>query len=109
GLTGTYLEVRQGFATVAEKKEQVSAEAQREASTRLSRRVLNEARTQFAGITGVTIEEGTEVVADEDSHLLWIAVIRSEKVLPAAEQRRIREWLRVRLQVDAISVFFVPE
>ncbi|GAB4438707.1 MAG: DUF389 domain-containing protein [Turneriella sp.] len=109
GLGGANLEVRQGFATVTEKKEQLSAEAEREAATRLSRRVLNEARTQFAGITGVTIEEATEVLSDQDSRPLWIAVIRSEKLLPPSVQRRMREWLRVRLQLDTVGVFFVAE
>jgi uncharacterized hydrophobic protein (TIGR00271 family) len=107
GLAGTQLEVRQGFATDTEKKEQVSAEAQREASTRLSRRVLSEARTQFSGIIGITIEEGTEVTADENVQPHWIAVIRTSRVLSAAEKRRMREWLRIRLQVDSVSVLFI--
>jgi uncharacterized hydrophobic protein (TIGR00271 family) len=109
GLEGAQLDVRQGFATDAEKKEQVSAEAQREAAVRLSRQLFNEARTQFATVTGMAVAQDVEVVNENDSDSIWIALIRSAKRLPAAEQRRIREWLRVRLQVDTISVFFVSE
>lgn len=109
GLAGTQLEVRQGFATTTEKKDQFSAEAQREASTRLARRILSEVRTQYRGITGVTIEEGVEVAENDESTPVWIAVLRSENSLRRQEQLRIREWLRVRLQVEKVSVFFVTE
>ncbi len=109
GLTDTYLEVRQGFATESDKKEKISAEAQREAATQLSRRVFNELRTQFSTVTGVAIEEGTEIVAEDEQRPIWLASIRTEKPLDKTEKQRLQEWLRVRLQAESISVIFLAD
>ena len=67
--------------------------------------ITREIAAQYAGVQEVTLTRGESVTAESGStHPAVIAIIRSAIPLSEAERERIRQWLRVRLSVEDVTI-----
>ena len=67
--------------------------------------ITREIAAQYAGVQEVTLTRGESVTAESGStHPAVIAIIRSAVPLSEAERERIRQWLRVRLSVEDVTI-----
>ena len=72
--------------------------------------ITREIAAQYAGVQEVTLTRGESVTAESGStesgstHPAVVAIIRSAVPLSEAERERIRQWLRVRLSVEDVTI-----
>ena len=67
--------------------------------------ITREIAAQYAGVQEVTLTRGESVTAESGStHPAVVAIIRSAVPLSEAERERIRQWLRIRLSVEDVTI-----
>ncbi len=124
-LQNATLEVKQGFAYVQENMtnekenplQNVLAQKEKEiiilknhvdsmvSQQELSSQVFKELRTQYASFTSLVLQQGT-VNTDSASQHVWIAIIESKKTTQPDEKKKIEQWLKVRLKIDQLKIYF---
>ena len=75
------------------------------AQTALGQQVFAELKTQYPQIVSCVVQQVTEHT-DSDSTKIWLAVIGSKSSIDSDEQKRIEDWLKVRLDTADIHTFF---
>lgn len=71
----------------------------------LGKQIYDELRVQYPAITSVIIQRVTENNAEIQT-LEWLAVVTSSSKLPAADQKKIEDWLVVRVSAEKLRVYF---
>lgn len=121
-LNQTKLEVRQGFAYIqgqkednkfsmvlSEKQQQIQALQNRLDSIArqdtLSHQVFREMKAQYPEIQTLALQP-VWIDADESRKLSWLAVIQSKKRWTAAEKAKMEAWLKVRLNINTLALYF---
>ena len=67
--------------------------------------ITREIAAQYDGVTEVTLTRGQRVeAADGKASAAVVAIVRSTAPLTDAERERIKQWLRVRLGIDDVTV-----
>lgn len=77
----------------------------------LGKQIYDELRVQYPAITSVIIQRVTENNVEIQT-LEWLAVVTSSSKLPAADQKKIEDWLVVRVSAEKLRVYFdeaIPE
>lgn len=106
-LEGADLQVRQGFAVEdgPESGSTESLEKNRQANISLARQILAELSAQDIPVSDVALRSATRV-GRESEQPLWLAHITSERALRPEEKQRIENWLKVRIEADALALSF---
>jgi uncharacterized hydrophobic protein (TIGR00271 family) len=125
-IAGTELKIQQGFSILSAAKEDGANKqdldnllAQREkelqdlkdqvakerSAEELGKKIYQELKAQYPNISSAVVEQVMEN-SDEGSAPVWYAVISSDTTISTADQRRISEFLRVRMPADDVTVNF---
>ncbi len=127
-LEGIVLDVQQGFAYLTDNKGSQENDQQKaltdvlntkeseikglkakiaatEADINFSKQILAELRVQYPSIVSCVVQKVTNT-GESDQNIIWLSVITSDKKISEIEQRRIADWLKVRIQTDQINVYF---
>lgn len=127
-LEGIVLDVQQGFAYLTDNKGSQENEQQKaltdvinaketeikalkakiaatDADINFSKQILAELRVQYPSIVSCVVQRVTNT-GESDQNIIWLSVITSDKKINEVEQRRIGDWLKVRIPTDQISVYY---
>lgn len=118
------LEVRQGFAYLQEKRDSDTADVndvltRKDAEIRtykrqidalnanetLGQQIFNEMKVQYPEVDSCIVQQVVDH-ADSGSGSVWIAIVKSNRKIDRKEQEKIRDWLKVRVNTDAINCYF---
>lgn len=106
-LEGSELQIRLGFATEVGREEEKQQDNRREASDRLVRQIVQELAAQNISVTHLALETGPLVSADNGAEgEIWLSLVVTEKPLSAETRSQLRQWLKVRLQAQALVISF---
>ena len=73
--------------------------------------ITRELAAQYAGVQEVTLTRGDRVSAEDAtaSKPAVVAIVRCDKTLREAERARIEQWLRVRLDIEDVTVILIAK
>ncbi len=95
---------------VLNEKEKLIRELQRQVDAASSaekqgQQILSELKVQYPEIESGIIQPAADF-GEAAPRKTWIAIIRSNKVIGGKDRKTMGEWLKVRINTDAISVYF---
>lgn len=124
-LDNTTLEIRQGFAYLNEDKENEQttqfslALSEKEnqinllqskldslnSQEKLNDQIYKELKTQYPNTSSLILKQAIKYT-DEGQVKIWIAIIHTKSKLVEKEKRKIEDWLKVRIEVKELSIYF---
>lgn len=108
-LSGTELHVKQGFAITTEGQGDSATDSRREATDRLGQQLLSELQVQYTAVTAIAIAQARSIGSPSAMEDLWLVLVQSSEPVAIELRRRIRDWLRVRLNAADLEVTFRSE
>lgn len=124
-LQNSTLEIKQGFAylenikeseqtpqltiVLGEKEKQIQALQQQLDSlsmpNTISRQLFNEVKTQYPSIQSFALQKAINHT-DTTQHSIWLAVVHSKAKWNKKEQTKLKDWLKVRLNIEQTIIYF---
>ena len=106
-LEGVELHIRQGFSTedTPEKDSVETLEQNRQANLNLARQIFNELVAQGIQVNDIALRAATRVGRAKEAPL-WLVHITTAQPLRSEEKMRIKDWLKVRIEADALAISF---
>lgn len=108
-LSGTELHVKQGFAIATESQGDSATDSRRDATDRLGQQLLSEIQVQYTAVTAIAIAQARSIGSPGAMEDLWLVLVQSSEPVAIEFRRRIRDWLRVRLNAADLEVTFRSE